>query len=161
MRIRESGDVLVAVDGPGGGGGHHGTTVSSPENSWPVGLSSGEERESDGARCCFGRVAAGGCGAGVEVGGTQARRERVDRDAVAGERLRVGDGQRVEPVFDERYAALEPVPVAWESNCGLGPVLQVSDPVLLETLTIRGWAERRSAGRNALVTATTPKTLVS
>ena len=40
-------------------------------------------------------------------------------------------------------------------------MLQVSDPVPLETLTMRGCAERRSAGKNALVTATTPNTLVS
>ena len=48
-----------------------------------------------------------------------------------------------------------------ESNCGLGLLLQVSDPVPLERFTIRGWAERRSAGRNALVTVMTPNTLVS
>ena len=44
-------------------------------------------------------------------------------------------------------------------NCG--PVAQASDPVPLEMFTIRGCADRRSAGRKALVTATTPKTFVS
>jgi hypothetical protein len=38
---------------------------------------------------------------------------------------------------------------------------QASDPVPLEMVTIRGCADRRSAGRKALVTATTPKTFVS
>ena len=42
-----------------------------------------------------------------------------------------------------------------------GSVAQVSDPVPLETFTIRGCADRRSAGRKALVTATTPNTFVS
>ncbi len=42
-----------------------------------------------------------------------------------------------------------------------GPTGRVSDPVPLDMLTMRGCAERRSAGSNALVTATTPKTLVS
>ena len=36
-----------------------------------------------------------------------------------------------------------------------------SDPVPLEIFTIRGCADRRSVGKKALVTATTPKTFVS
>ena len=36
-----------------------------------------------------------------------------------------------------------------------------SEPVLLEMFTIRGWADRRNAGTNVPVTATTPNTLVS
>ena len=40
-------------------------------------------------------------------------------------------------------------------------MLQPSEPVPLEMLTIRGCAERRSAGRNAFVTDRTPNTFVS
>jgi hypothetical protein len=47
-----------------------------------------KQRESDGARRRFCRVAADRCGAGIEVRGSQTGRERVDEDAVAGERLR-------------------------------------------------------------------------
>ena len=57
--------------------------------------------------------------------------------------------------LDDRYAAQVP-------RCGnCGPVAQASDPVPLEMFTIRGCADRRSAGRKTLVTATTPKTFVS
>jgi hypothetical protein len=41
------------------------------------------------------------------------------------------------------------------------PVAQASDPVPLEMFAIRGCADQSSAGRKALVTATTPKTLIS
>ena len=40
-------------------------------------------------------------------------------------------------------------------------MLQASDPVPLEMLTMRGAAERRRAGRKPFVTETTPKTFVS
>src|SRR3984957_2725315 len=61
-------------------------------------------------------------------------------------------------VLDERYAAPPPPETA---NCASGPVLQVSEAVPLEMFTIRGRAERRSAGRKAFGTATTANTFVS
>ena len=119
-----------------------------------------QQCEPDGARRGFGWVAAGG-GLGVEICGPQAGREGVDLEPVVGERVRVEDGERVEGGLGGAVGGAEPVPALRWSNCGLGPVLQVSEPVSLDTLTMRGCADRRSAGRNALVTATTPKTLVS
>ena len=47
----------------------------------------------------------------------------------------------------------------WSASAGSD--MRVNDPTLLETLTMRGDAERRSSGSMALVTVMTPKTFVS
>src|SRR3984885_14941675 len=44
---------------------------------------------------------------------------------------------------------------------GAGPLCAVIEPTALDTLTIRAAGARRSSGSIALVTATTPKTLIS
>jgi len=51
--------------------------------------------------------------------------------------------------FDGAYAAMT------------GPVCKVSEPMLLDTLTMRGDGARRSSGSSAFVTRTTPNTFVS
>jgi hypothetical protein len=73
----------VPVYGLGGGcGAHHGMSVPSQENAGRWGRLR-QQCEPDGARRRFGWVAAGRCGAGIEVRGPWSGRERVDLDAVA------------------------------------------------------------------------------
>src|SRR5258707_14491345 len=59
-------------------------------------------------------------------------------------------------VLDEGYGT--------EAIAAIGPwgsVIEVIEPTSLETLTMRAAGARRSSGRIACVTATTPNTLVS
>jgi len=139
---------------------HHGHDRPVPGDQLAGGAVIREQCEPDGTRRRLGWIAADRCRTGIEIRGPQAGRERVDLDAVASERLRVEDVSALSAVFDERYAAPEPVPAPGSRTAvGAGAPGQRSVP--LEMLTMRGCGERRSAGRKALVTATTPKTLVS
>ena len=59
-------------------------------------------------------------------------------------------------VFDDGYGT-EAIPAIGPS----GSVIEAIEPTSLDTLTIRPAAARSSSGSMALVTATTPNTLVS
>lgn len=51
-------------------------------------------------------------------------------------------------------------PARWGSVLAKSEIA-AREPALLDTLTIRGLSERRSSGRNALLTVMTPNTFVS
>src|ERR1700751_2916187 len=63
----------------------------------------------------------------------------------------------VSAALDDGYDTEAPI---WASGCD-GSLCAVIEPTSLETLTIRAAGERRSSGSIALVTATTPNTLIS